>query len=71
MSTDEFLTVKETAALLHMSERAVSRLLREGTLPGIFGGTREGWRVRRSEVLNLRTNSPRRERGEGRAPGPL
>ena len=54
----EFLTVEEAAALLRMSERTVSRMLKAGKLPGIFGGTREGWRIRRADLLHWTTNQP-------------
>ncbi len=56
--TPEFLTLAETAELLRMTEHAVARLLKSGKLPAIYGGKREGWRVRRSDLATWTTNRP-------------
>src|SRR5215469_14215396 len=55
----EYMKVPEIAALLRLPEETVSRMLRDGKLPGIFTGTRERWRVKRSDVLNWTTNQPK------------
>lgn len=57
----EFLTVSEAAELLRLPERTVARMLNAGLLPGIFAGRREGWRIRRSELLRWTTNRPSAE----------
>lgn len=50
MSDEPVLTIKETAALLKMSERTVYLMAKEGRLPGSvkLGGS---WRVVRSKLL--------------------
>ena len=48
-----WLTVQEVADLIHASKYTVIRLLHKGTLPGVYLGTREGWRVRRADVDTL------------------
>ena len=55
----EFLTVAEAATLLRMPEATVRRMLKSGRLPGIYGGTRGGWRIRRADLLTWHTNAPR------------
>src|SRR5579864_1427393 len=54
--TPEYLTVPEAAELLRLPERTVARLLNEGKLPGIFAGTREGWRIRHGDLIGWTTN---------------
>jgi excisionase family DNA binding protein len=49
-ATSEWLTVAEVAAVLHTKAATVIRLLHKKTLPGMYLGTREGWRIRRSDV---------------------
>lgn len=44
---DEYLTVREVAEALKMSEKTVRRLIRQGKLPGKQIG--RAYRVRRSE----------------------
>lgn len=56
--TVEYLTVSEVAEILRMPERSVLRLLKSGSLPGAYGGTRAGWRVRRADVETWTTNRP-------------
>jgi excisionase family DNA binding protein len=65
----EYMKVSEVAALLRLPEETVSRLLRTGQLPGIFAGRREGWRVKRSEVLNWTTNQPQNDHGINQTSG--
>lgn len=56
-STDsEILTVEEVARLLRTSEWPIRRALNSGALPGLYLGTREGWRIARSDALAWRTN---------------
>ncbi len=55
----EFLTVAEVAALLRMPEPTIRRMLKDGRLPGIYGGTRGGWRIRRADLATWHTNKPR------------
>ncbi len=69
----EFLTVAEVAEALRTSERTVVRLLKSGKLPGIYLGTREGWRIRRADLRMWITNRPkeRKERDDAQAPDDL
>jgi excisionase family DNA binding protein len=62
-NTPEFMTVKEVARLLRVGESTVSRLLNEGKLPGIYTGNRQGWRIRRQDVMNWTTNQPQNDHG--------
>lgn len=66
----EYLTVSEVAAILRMPERSVLRLLKEGRLPGAYGGTRAGWRIRRSDVETWTTNQPGGLWGDASGPAP-
>lgn len=62
MSEDRFLTVREVAARLHLTEDGVRWRLRTGRLPGVrLGGTKAGWRVSERELqawLATRRNEP-------------
>jgi excisionase family DNA binding protein len=64
MDSDDFLTVEEVAAWLHLPEMTVSRLLNQGKLPGIYAGNREGWRIRRTDLETWTTNQPAKEQAE-------
>jgi len=44
------MSAKQVATWLGLTEAPVSRLLREGKLPGRYFGTRAGWRVLRVDV---------------------
>jgi len=57
----EFLTVAEAAALVRLPERTISRMLKTGKLPGIYAGTRNGWRIRRDDLMAWSTNTPKTE----------
>ena len=54
----EVLTVAEVAAMLRTKEDTIARALRRGDLPGVYLGTREGWRIYKTDALNWRTNVP-------------
>ncbi len=60
----EFLTVAEAAVILRMPEATVRRMLKSGRLPGIYGGTRGGWRIRRVDLLSWHTNAPKPKTGD-------
>jgi excisionase family DNA binding protein len=49
---DRYLTVKQVATILNLSEPAVRARLRDGRLPGgiRLGGDKAGWRVKQSEL---------------------
>lgn len=49
----EVLTVAETAALLRISRNTVTRMARDGRLPGYRFG--DSWRFRRSALLEIIT----------------
>ena len=50
----EWLRVDAVAHLLDVKPFTIRRLLNTGKLPGTFFGNREGWRIRRADVLALR-----------------
>jgi excisionase family DNA binding protein len=60
----EFLTVAEAAALVRLPERTISRMLKTGKLPGIFAGTRNGWRIRRDDLMAWSTNMGKQPKEE-------
>ncbi len=62
-----WLTVSQVAALMQTTARTVTRLLHAGTLPGVYLGTREGWRIRRADVDAL--VSARYQKGQEQARG--
>ncbi len=47
--SDDYLTLKEVAILLKLSERSVYRLAKDGKLPGFKPGG-GAWRFRRTDV---------------------
>jgi len=47
--SDDYLTLKEVAILLKLSERSVYRLAKDGKLPGFKPGG-GAWRFRRADV---------------------
>lgn len=46
----EFLTVREVAQILRISEWTVRRWLKEGKLRGIWLSDRAGWRISREDL---------------------
>lgn len=47
---EEYLTVRDVAERLHVSERTVREWLREGRLTGKHLGGRAGWRIRSEDL---------------------
>jgi excisionase family DNA binding protein len=47
---DEWLTVKDVAALLKVSEETVRRWVREGELPALALGRKAGFRIRPADL---------------------
>ena len=47
---DEWLTVKDVAALLKVSEETVRRWVREGELPALALGKKAGFRIRPADL---------------------
>jgi excisionase family DNA binding protein len=54
------MNTKQVAAWLGLTEATVSRLLRDGKLPGRYFGTRAGWRVLRVDVEAYFADAPRK-----------
>jgi excisionase family DNA binding protein len=68
MSTENelptIMSAKQVAAWLGLTEATVSRLLRDGKLPGRYFGTRAGWRVLRVDVEAYFAAARRESRNE-------
>lgn len=46
----DWLTVGQAATLLGVEEGTIRRLLNKKVVPGVYLGTRAGWRVRRDTI---------------------
>ncbi len=58
-SSRRWLTVRDIAALLHVSESTVRRWIRKEKLTANFFGGRIGYRIRRADLQEFLRRSPR------------